>query len=89
MNNTSSPSDQTLFSRICHGRALVFLILFLALAWRLPAAIGPWAAGVVFDNYNPNWVWYLSGISCMVAIGIFLMLNRRVEQRIAVQDAGV
>jgi hypothetical protein len=30
------------------------------------------------DNFAPNWVWYLGGILCLVAILGFLLLNRHV-----------
>jgi len=37
-------------------------------------AVGPLAAGIIMDNYNPNWVWYAGGIICTIsAIGYLLM----------------
>jgi len=37
-------------------------------------AIGPLAAGIIMDNYDPNWVWYAGGIICTVAaLGYLLM----------------
>ncbi len=42
------------------------------LSWALPATVGPAAAGVILDNYNPNWVWYAGGLLCLVAVGSFL-----------------
>ncbi len=33
----------------------------------IPGMIGPAAAGLVMDNYNPNWVWYLCGLVALVA----------------------
>jgi MFS family permease len=44
-------------------------------SWGIPAMIGPLAAGLVMDNFDPNWVWYASGIICAVAIGGFIWLH--------------
>ncbi len=38
-----------------------YLAIF-GLSWTLAAAIGPWAAGIIMDNYNPNLIWYAAGI---------------------------
>jgi MFS family permease len=37
------------------------------LIWMIPSAIGPGAAGVILDNYNPNILWYLGGILCVLS----------------------
>lgn len=81
-----APVSEAITARFAPEQMRGRYMAFFALTWRLPAAIGPWAAGLVFDNYNPNWVWYLSGISCLVAIGIFLLLNQPVEHRMSVQS---
>ena len=42
------------------------------LGWTLPATIGPAAAGLILDNYNPNLLWYIGGLLCTIAaIGFF------------------
>jgi MFS family permease len=51
------------------------------LAWTVPSMIGPWAAGLIFDNYNPNYVWYLDGILCIIAILAFYYLHVRLGAR--------
>ena len=48
---------------------------FFALSWTIPAAVGPWAAGLIMDNYDPNWVWYAAGIISAVAIAGFCALH--------------
>jgi MFS family permease len=41
------------------------------------SSFGPLAAGIIIDNYNPNWVWYASGIICsMVALGYYVLKTR-------------
>ncbi|HLF73897.1 MAG TPA: MFS transporter [Anaerolineales bacterium] len=47
------------------------------LGWTIPATIGPAAAGVILDNYNPNLLWYLGGILCAVAAAAFYALHLR------------
>jgi MFS family permease len=44
------------------------------LGWAVPATFGPAAAGLILDNYDPNLLWYLGGILCMVsAIGFYAL----------------
>jgi len=50
--------------------------------WGIAAAVGPWAAGVVLDNFNPNLIWYAGGIICsLVALG-YVVLKTRVGHRL-------
>jgi len=52
-------------------------------SWTIPFALGPLAAGFVMDNYNPNWVWYGSGLVSIMAIGGYLFLHFRSSERLA------
>lgn len=56
---------------------------FFGLSWTIPSTIGPWAAGLIMDNYNPNWVWYACGIISAVAIMGFLVLDASTKTRFA------
>jgi MFS family permease len=51
------------------------------LTWTVPAMIGPWAAGLVMDNYNPNYVWYIGSVLCVVAMLAFYLLHLRLGGR--------
>lgn len=53
------------------------------LSWALPAIVGPTAAGIVMDNFDPNWVWYIGGMLCFVSVVSFLWLHRATRQRFA------
>ncbi|HEX6268805.1 MAG TPA: MFS transporter [Anaerolineales bacterium] len=44
-------------------------------AWAIPATIGPAAAGLILDNYNPDLLWYIGGILCAVAALGFYALH--------------
>ncbi|MBN2555839.1 MAG: MFS transporter [Anaerolineales bacterium] len=56
---------------------------FFGLSWAIPSTIGPLAAGLIMDNFNPNWVWYACGIISAVAIMGFLMLETSTKKRFA------
>jgi MFS family permease len=51
------------------------------LTWSVPSMIGPWAAGLVFDHYDPNYVWYIGGVLCIVAMLAFYYLHLRLGRR--------
>ncbi len=47
------------------------------LGWGIAASVGPLTAGIIVDNYNPNWVWYTGGIICsIIALGYFILKTR-------------
>ena len=51
------------------------------LSWALPATIGPSAAGLILDNYNPNLLWYVGAIICAVSIFSFFVLHLRLGKK--------
>lgn len=60
------------------------------LTWMIPATIGPGAAGIILDNYNPNLLWYIGGALCAGSACAYLLLHIRIgAQRrfVAVQDS--
>jgi MFS family permease len=57
------------------------------LTWAIPSMIGPWAAGLIFDNYDPNYVWYIGGVLCVFAILAFILLHLRLGSRSKFQPA--
>jgi MFS family permease len=57
------------------------------LTWMVPSMIGPWAAGLIFDNMNPNYVWYISIVLCMIAMFAFYTLHLRLGAREQFQRA--
>jgi len=54
-----------------------------SMVWAIPAMIGPPAAGMILDNFNPNWVWYAGGLICSVSVVSFLLLHRGARDRLA------
>jgi len=54
---------------------------FHDLAHAIPSTVGAAAAGLILDNYNPNWVWYAAGIVSAVAVIGYLWLHRLTQRR--------
>lgn len=50
--------------------------------WTIPSAIGPLAAGLIMDNYNPNWVWYGCGIVLLFSAAIYGTLHIKAGDQI-------
>jgi MFS family permease len=52
------------------------------LVWSIPATIGPAVAGYIIDNYNPNLVWYIGGLICLLsAVGYYALHLKLGEQK--------
>lgn len=50
--------------------------------WAIPSALGPTLAGLIMDNYDPNWVWYAGGMLALVAMLGYLLLHLRLGARL-------
>jgi MFS family permease len=59
------------------------------LTWTVPSMIGPWAAGLIFDNFDPNYVWYIGGGLCVVAMFAFYILHVQLGAREKFQRAEI
>jgi MFS family permease len=77
------PVGQALAARFAPEAMRGRYMAFFGFSWALPGMVGAWAAGVIMDNYNPNWVWYLCGIISAVAVigfyGLYLSTRSRFE----------
>jgi MFS family permease len=51
-----------------------------SLSWSIPSTVGPAAAGLIMDHYNPNWVWYAGGIICAFAVMGYYALYLKMRQ---------
>ena len=70
------PVGQTLVANFAPVAMRGRYMAVYSLAWTIPSAMGPWAAGLIMDNYNPNWVWYAAGIFSAIAIAGFYSVVR-------------
>jgi hypothetical protein len=61
------------------------------LIWALPSTIGPGAAGIILDRYNPNLLWGIGAVLCALAAasfyGLHLRLGRQARFRPAPTEA--
>lgn len=71
----SMPTSNVLAASFAPEEMRARYMAVFGFTWMIPSMIGPWAAGLVFDNYNPNYVWYIGGVLCMVAITAFYFLH--------------
>jgi MFS family permease len=79
------PTSQALAANFAPADMRGRYLAVFGLSWAIPSIIGPTAAGIVIDNYNPNWVWYIGGLLCFVSVISFLVLQRTTRQRFAPQ----
>ena len=48
--------------------------------------VGPYLAGLLMDNYNPDWLWYACGILGLLATISFILLHRmRTSKEVNIQ----
>lgn len=72
-----APIVQTLIANIAPEDMRGRYMAAYNLGWGIASSVGPLVAGIIIDNYNPNWVWYAGGIICsMVALGYFILKTR-------------
>lgn len=57
------------------------------LTWMLPNAVGPLLAGLIMDNYDPRWVWYLAGIVGVISAAGFALIQSRTAHQLEKPEA--
>jgi MFS family permease len=72
-----APVVQTLVANIAPLDMRGRYMAAFQLGYSAASAVGPLAAGVVMDNFNPHWVWYAGGIICCLVAGCYLILHKR------------
>jgi MFS family permease len=78
-----APVGQSLVARFAPEHMRGRYMALFGFTWIIPSAVGPLAAGIIMDNYNPNWVWYACGIISLVAALGFSGMHLRVGHRFA------
>jgi len=73
------PVGQALAARFAPEDMRGRYMAFYGFAWMVPSVFGHAAAGLIMDNYDPRWVWYLGGILAAVAVAGFLVLHARTQ----------
>ncbi|MBW8009719.1 MAG: MFS transporter [Chloroflexi bacterium] len=77
-----SPVGQSLVARFAPEDMRGRYMAFYGFSFAIPFAIGPLLAGIVMDNYNPNWVWYWSGIIGVFVVAGYIWLHKRAGDRL-------
>ncbi|NUQ39563.1 MAG: MFS transporter [Caldilineales bacterium] len=81
------PVSQALAAHFAPAEMRGRYMAMFGLSWMLPATLGPGAAGVILDNYNPNLLWYLGGVLCGLSVLGYLALHRRIGRQPRFQPA--
>jgi MFS family permease len=71
------PTSQALVANFAPADMRGRYMAIFGLSWGIPAAIGPGAAGIILDNYNPNLLWYIGGALCAISALSFYALHLR------------
>ena len=79
----SSPILQTIIARLAPEQMRGRYMAVFNLSFGAANAVGPLAAGIIMDNYNPNWVWYIGGIICSVSAVGYLLMQPTAEKKLA------
>jgi MFS family permease len=77
-----APVGQALVAALSPADMRGRYMAFYGFSWAIPNTFAPLAAGAIMDNYNPNWVWFGSGLLLLGSAGIFLLLQLKAHQRI-------
>jgi MFS family permease len=77
------PVGQALATRFAPADMRGRYMAFYGLSFTIPEIIGPTAAGLIMDNADPRWVWYIGGVLCAIAVGGFYALHTRSGARVA------
>lgn len=80
------PVGQSLAARFAPEEMRGRYMAFYGLSWAIPSMVGSIAAGLILDNYDPNWVWYACGILSALAIIGFVALHMKTRDRLVIED---
>ncbi len=78
-----TPTGQAIVAKLSPEDMRGRYMAVFGFSWTIPTAVGPLAAGLIMDNYNPNWVWYASGIIMLMSASIFARLHMKAAERFA------
>jgi len=89
-----SPVGQSIVTRLAPEDMRGRYMAVFGFSWVIPYAIGPFLAGLVLDNLNPNVLWYAAGILGLIAAGGYYTLEwlgsrsrwSAVDQRVGIME---
>ncbi len=71
------PTSQSLAANFAPTEMRGRYMAVYGLSWAIPSTIGPAAAGLILDNYNPNLLWYIGAGLCAISALSFYALHLR------------
>lgn len=87
-----APVSQAIAARMAPEEMRGRYMAVFGFTWVIPGMIGPLLAGLVLDNLDPRWLWYLVALVGFVAAAGFVTLERAQTQRergaLAARQAG-
>jgi MFS family permease len=69
------PTSQTLAAGFAKTDMRGRYMAVFGLSVSIPAAVGPLAAGIVLDNYEPDLLWFLAAVLCAISAAGFYALH--------------
>jgi len=79
----SSPILQSVIANLAPENMRGRYMAVFNLSFGAAQAVGPLAAGIIMDNYNPNWVWYAGGIICVISALGYLVMQPAAKNKIS------
>jgi MFS family permease len=56
--------------------------------WAIPTMFGPLVAGLIMDNYNPDWVWYACGIVLIISMTCYFLIHISARDKLEMKVNG-
>jgi len=82
-----APFQQALVAKFAPDHMRGRYMAVHGLSWGIPSTFGPLAAGLIMDNYDPRWVWYIAGVIGLLAVGGFVWLHFQAGDRLSEESA--
>lgn len=80
------PTAQALAAKFAPEQLRGRYMAFFGISWVIPWMFGPGLSGMILDGPNPRWLWYVCGMSCLLAIGAFIGLHNKAGKSLQMVD---
>jgi MFS family permease len=71
------PTAQALAAKFAPEQLRARYMAFFGLSWVVPWMFGPGLSGMILDGPSPRTLWYVCGLSCLLAITAFVGIHNR------------
>ncbi len=87
-----APKEQTLIANFAPEHMRGRYMAIRSFAWIIPVAIGPLGAGLIMDNFDPRYLWFVAGFVGTLSVIGFMVLHFKagkvIEERCATSSIG-